>query len=247
MQEAALKKETSVLLVSIIMSAAVIWFALQPVTLHAHDGPHDSIAQVGVSGSASVRAEMATSTPKRTFLDKIKDERTETKAKIENLRDEGKERVQAIKANVEERRADAKRRFEANVETRIKLHTAKVVNRMNAALDRLMGIGDRIDSRIEKLGAAGANVTEVKQLREESKVKLGEAKVKIAGLKAAIEAEISTSTPANPGEGMQRIKTVVKEAEESLKAAHRSIVAVIESLKKIRVTTSATTTTSVSN
>src|SRR3989337_2070461 len=128
-----------------------------------------------------------------------------------------------------ERRAERMEKLSAQRKEIIKRQAEMMFQRIEAAIERLKKLGDRIGERIVKLKEKGINTTK-------AETHLGMAKTAAQG---AIESE-------TPKEAFAAVRTHVEQARDAAKKAHRTLVDSIVALKgksgDKTATTTATTT-----
>lgn len=129
-----------------------------------------------------------------------------------------------IKARMDERRDHV---LEAAKE-RAKAHLARVVKRLEAAVERFEKFTVRIEARIEKLVLMGVDMTKAKDLLAKAKVEIQEADSAVVALKASIEATI---TADNPREVFVEVKEKIRLAIDAIKEAHAALVMTIREVK----------------
>jgi hypothetical protein len=112
----------------------------------------------------------------------------------------------------------------------------RVVERLTAAHDRMVGISDRIEDRAEKLSKDGVNVTESLKFVSTAREELAKANQSITNIESSFKTEANATSTEKLSGGAARsafVKTLtnIKDAKESLKKAHRSLVSAVKSLK----------------
>jgi hypothetical protein len=128
----------------------------------------------------------------------------------------------------------------------IKEALATVFNRLTVATDRLDKIVTRLESRMQKLKDAGADITKEKVLVDNAKELISKARTDIANTSASA-GTITTAT--SPTEQFTKTKTQVTAIQDSLKKAQKELTdATIMLSKEHRGnTTQATTSSTTSN
>jgi hypothetical protein len=222
------------------VAALLIASLLLPILARAEEGRGEGGARATVKAEVHVKASTtpsansgrgASTTPK-TIKDRISEKKDEVKSKIEEKRGEVQDK---IKARVDE-------------------FTKKVIERYEAALDRLVNLAARIDSRIAKFEAEGTNQAKAKELMVTAKAKIEIAKTSIANIKAGIYATSTASTTSVTASstatttpslkpGFDRLRLVMQKAKTDLKAAHAALVEVVKNIKPGRNKTATTTPT----
>lgn len=103
--------------------------------------------------------------------------------------------------------------------------------RLNAALDRVQTLADRTNSRLLKLSTEGGNVAVSRQYLANAKVKLDEARAKIAIAKAAGDAALTATQPTKNNAAMKKVESFVKDATKTIQAAQNLVAKAIANLK----------------
>ena len=117
-----------------------------------------------------------------------------------------------------------------------------MIGRMNAAINRLKKIADRLDSRIAKEKARGVDTT-----KAEANIAIARVKIADAETAVSLAANIVSSTTANidlnstttkPSDIGKPVRETLARARESVFAAHKALVDAISSLTGGVATTS---------
>lgn len=182
------------------------------------------------------------SNPLPADTEKRLEERDALRAKLEGG-------ASTTKENKEERRDEMKEKMKERRSEVLKRHAMMMIERMNAAIRRESKLGDRIDSRIAKMKAHGADTTQAEANMVIVRTKIAEATaaVKLAedsipGAIASADASASSTLPSDPGKA---VREALNKAKEAIFAAHKALVEATKSLKGIRIDVVATTTTEV--
>jgi hypothetical protein len=125
---------------------------------------------------------------------------------------------------------------------------------MNAAIDRITKLADRIDSRILKLKEKNIDTSKAEASIAIARTKIVEAKAAVALAKSAVEgallnADVSASSTAAVNAG-KPVREALEKARVAVVAAHKALVGATEALKantKINGEVHASTTSSVGN
>lgn len=147
------------------------------------------------------------------------------KKKRETIKDEIEAKRESIKNSVEERRQNATNK----IKERIDQFVQNIVDRYEAAVNRLEKLAERIDSRISKMEADKIDVKKAKELMVTAKSKIATAKTSIASITTTIGTNATTT--ALMKEEFKAIKIQVEKAKEDIKAAHQALIKVVENLK----------------
>ncbi|PIQ36050.1 MAG: hypothetical protein COW60_00470 [Candidatus Yonathbacteria bacterium CG17_big_fil_post_rev_8_21_14_2_50_43_9] len=139
----------------------------------------------------------------------------------------------ALRAKIQDEQL--KRRFE-----QARKHTELVNRRLEAAIERVQKLSDRVAERLTILEAEGITTTVSRGHLAEAKTKLDEALTKVAGIKIAIEnafatatAEATTSTTPSttPKNAMKEVQALVKDVAKTIQEAHRHVALSISTVK----------------
>ncbi len=243
-------------------------FLLSGIVLSLLVLPNISFADTRVSAEAGVRASgSGTSTEARLRAKAELDLRKkELEERRESLKEEMEEKRENLKKEMEEKREGAKEELETRKETlkdkmeerkdgaltkiqeRLKKFNENVIERFEAAVERLEKLAQRIDSRIAKMEAENIDVKGAKDLMVVAKLKIETAKTSISGID--FESEVIASSTATTTVAFKKdfesLKLQIEKAKTDIKAAHAALVDVINSLKpglnKKGTSTSATST-----
>ncbi len=252
-----MKKVLSVSIGVVFVFTPLLTFghANQPIAIEG-----SSTVKVGTSTEARIKAKVDLDERRAELEAKKERLKAELEQKKEDLNERMDERKDAIKNKIEERKGeienkidDRKDKVMENIKERLGKFTQNVVERYNAAIERLDNLMERIDSRISKLESEGADVTKAKELSALAKIKIETAKTSVAAIEIdstlALSASTSSSTPAYQ-EGFQILRSQLEKAKGDIKAAHASLIDIIENLKpglNKRPTTTPTTASSTTN
>lgn len=113
----------------------------------------------------------------------------------------------------------------------VRKELAKTITRLNAALDRVQTLADRTNSRMLKLSTEGGSVAVSRKYLADAKVKLDEARAKIAIAKAAGDAALTATQPAKNNAAMKKVEGFVKDATKTIQAAQNLVAKAIANLK----------------
>jgi DNA anti-recombination protein RmuC len=182
----------------------------------------------------AIREQVKTgSTSREEVRQEIKDRVTEGRAEIKNDREKAKQEIEArrqqIRSEVDQRRANEIAKM-ANT----------LVERYTAAYDRLVGIKNRIATRISEVTARGGSVGNAQTALDKATPLLAVAQTNIDDLKTVV-AEATGS--ASSTEARMAIRTKSEEVKASIKTAHAGLVDAIVALKPGRPNASSTPAT----
>ncbi|MCI0597515.1 hypothetical protein L0Y34_00340 [Candidatus Parcubacteria bacterium] len=238
----------------IIGLVLVCVLASVPLVTMAHDHRHEVIVQ---------NTNFGTSTDRPGFYQNALQKAVDVKANLEqrhaSITDKFLERASTtrsnlfdrigdVKANLADRRAhfastSALRR--ANLTDAIK---ERIIDRANhaarlldAMLERLKGLADRIEARINELADAGEDVSAARAALGEADDALAETERAIEAVKDAMHTALDSDTPR---EKLQAVKTLAQTAKEALRAAHQALMEAVRELPKRGIGAPSPTTTS---
>ncbi len=117
-----------------------------------------------------------------------------------------------------------------------------IIGRMNAAINRLKKIADRLDSRIAKEKARGVDTTKAEANVAIARVKIADAETAVslaANIVSTASANINmSSTTTKPSDIGKPVREALAKAREAVFAAHKSLVDAISSLTAVVAITS---------
>ena len=199
---------------------------------------------VETSASTEISAEVQTAPLKTRPLQLLREKSMELKEKartqVEDLKDEATEIRTNVRIDLKNASSgperhdivrDARTELKANLKERLqalfRTHLGSVIARLNIALQHFNNFVSRIESRIEKLQERGVDATSVE-------ASLTVAVSAIATAEADVEALsslVSSVTDASDTETVKaEIRATINKAVESVKAAHRALVATTKDL-----------------
>ncbi len=156
-----------------------------------------------------------------------------------------------LPGQMEERKTAAADRLNAGLLARAKEFVRVTVTRMRAAIDRLVKIGDRIDSRIAKEEANGKDISQARAAMATARGEIEQAKAALQNAESLFDSYVppalssSTGTPerVQPGMGQPSpMRDVLKQADVAIRAAHKALTDAVRMLMSENGT--ATTTAS---
>jgi hypothetical protein len=190
----------------------------------------------------------------RERLDVIKaqarEEKEENKGEAVERKETLKSEIDAkrtqIKNDFDEKRSDAALKARNNIKSRISSFTDKLIERYEAAIERLGKLVERIETRIAKMEAEGANVVEAKSSLTTAKLKISAAASSTAVLKLKVGTFMSSSATSTDDlrVGYAGIKESADAAKTAIKEAHNALVRTVASLKPGRNKNDKTATSS---
>lgn len=137
--------------------------------------------------------------------------------------------LERLRETREQKRADVREKVDEIHRERIHAFAERMFDRLQAAINRLSQLADRIDSRIQKFNEAGVDTTDAENA-------LADARADIEAAQTHLDEAASVFTDIREGEIDPRdiftdVKTLIKETTGLIKNAHASLVNVIRTLK----------------
>ena len=142
------------------------------------------------------------------------------------------ERSEAIRLKKEEiqtNRADRKAVLQASAQTRITNLSANLSNRMDAAVNRMQNVIDRLTSRINKLNELGIDTSTALDSLDKAQQEIDQAKTILSTIDDDVANFVGSE---DPRANWQKLKLTFTEIRDSIKASHQSLRATVENLKK---------------
>jgi Mg2+ and Co2+ transporter CorA len=134
------------------------------------------------------------------------------------------------------------RTLTAAAQTRLTNLAANVSNRLDAYVRRITNVTDRLESRANKMGENGLDVSAARAKIAEARTELEKARQSLANIDTAVNNFVKSE---NPRTYWQQVKATYISAREAIKAAHRATVETLLLLKTASApapTASSTTT-----
>ncbi len=169
---------------------------------------------------------------------------TETKrAQVQELNKKLETSSQQKKEDLIERKSQMGTSSEnriANAREQLNRLFVKMLDRIQATIQRQEKIIERIESRMDKIKEDGGNTTEAERYVSDAKSNIQKARNSLTSLRnttALGMQNISTTTGAIKLETMTKMRSEVGMIQDYLKTSHRSLVNAISSLKGLSTTT----------
>jgi len=150
------------------------------------------------------------------------------------MKENSVERRHEIKENITARRAafassTALKRAELteNIKERVIARADHVIRLLNAMLDRLASLADRIQARIDLLDERGADTAAAKVELAEAEAAIEDAAEAVEAVGDGIEAALSSETPR---EALKEVKPVAERAKAAIRAAHQALMEAVRAL-----------------
>ncbi len=188
-------------------------------------------------GEVSVKASASARTNFGRFIKDLRDK----------FRGESKERKEEFKREVEQKkdeiRTEKKEQFSDARKERIQSWWKRVHRRLSSLIERQYKIEGRIQERVDRLKAAGRDVTKIQADLDSAKLKIDAAKTGLASASASVEVIVTTNAPK---EAFAELHTLQKGVLGKVREAHGALVKVLVSTKGLSVTPSPSASASVS-
>ncbi len=159
--------------------------------------------------------------------DRIRDHASTTKGNILERREEWKLRWEARHEKFGSTTGEWKARFSDEMKGRIANRADHAANVLARVLERLAGLADRIQSRIDELSAGGGDVSEAEAALVEADAVIAEAEEAVQALTDAMATALASE---NPQESIVGITTLREAAKQALRAAHEALKAAAQAL-----------------
>ncbi len=141
----------------------------------------------------------------------------------------------AAMQNREQRQAAARQRMEEKRSEIFKRVSEQMWKRMEAAIERLSKLSDRVDSRIQKLKEKGVDITKPEALISAARTKLTEAKAAVDAAKQEVGGATALADTSalntKPDDAGKPVRESLGKARDAIFAAHKSLVSAVASLK----------------
>ncbi len=200
-----------------------------PVTTHAdsYSFGASNPTSMGTSGHGAGKITATGTRPVEKAIEERMQERDAMHAKLVGS---GEERRGEMRQNMMKERVEIFSHF-----------SATIIGRMNAAINRLKKIADRLDSRITKEKARGVDTSKAEANIAIARVKISDAETAVslaANIVSSTTASINlSSTTTKPSDIGKPVREELAKAREAVFAAHKALVDAISSLTGV-VTTS---------
>lgn len=168
--------------------------------------------------------------PFKEIREEYQQKRDELKDQAKATREENREQVRNATSSEarQQIREENRAQIDAVRRERIMLFARRMIDRLNAALDRSRGFVSRINSLIADWQNDGKNTTEAQAKLTEANQAINAGQAKVDNILPAVE---SALTATSTKDAFANVKGVVAEAVTAVKTAHAKVVEVIKSLK----------------
>jgi len=114
---------------------------------------------------------------------------------------------------------------------KIRLYFNNMVRKIQVAINRESKLADRIESRLNKLGVAGKDVSVLKVQLADARTAIKDAQKYLDDAKSQMETVLKSD---NMKQVFQDVKTLIKNAVGKVKLAHQKLVGIVNSMKGMR-------------
>jgi hypothetical protein len=162
------------------------------------------------------------------LIEEHQDYKDRLEEKYEERREEWAGEGEDIEAKREALKAELRARLEDDVETRVEA----LVLKLEAHVERLSTLSDRIDSRIDKFEEKSINTVSVRSLLSSADLKIGVASTTVASVRAYAQehgAELAATSTAQAS--AVALKALAQKAEDSLRLANQALIDTVIALK----------------
>ncbi len=184
------------------------------------EGARDAIAErrgeikrlVASSTPAAIRRMLASSTPEDR----------------QQMREEGRARVEEKKAEVRTKIEAAKDKAKEKFSEGVQVSVNNIVDRLSGAIENLGTIATRIDSRISTLQTKGINMDASVTLLAAARADITVAQDKVTAVGVALTAALANATPKAE---ISKVRDAVRAAEEATRTAKQALQKTLESVR----------------
>lgn len=134
-----------------------------------------------------------------------------------------------IKAQLATSSATSTKKLDNAAKNRVRAHIENIYKRLSQHIERIAEIDGKVAARINLISDSGIEMADVETQYEKAKASLEKAKADVTATKALATDKTATTTPSV---SKVALRTLVKTAEDSIKAAIREYKATIELMKK---------------
>lgn len=149
------------------------------------------------------------------------------------LRAAGQERIEIMKT-----RAASSTALQMKMRAAIQLHGGQIRMHFSNAVRHLRQFMDRIESRMDKLAASGADISALITLQAQAETSIAAAELDI---KAVQDFMATVTDDSDRAQVKATMESLIKDARESIRAAHEDVRALIKALVATKPTASVET------
>lgn len=166
---------------------------------------------------------MAPEDVRENMLERRAEFASSTEARREMLKEKLMERREHFASSTALRKA----MLDENVKERVMNRVENAGRLLQAMLERLGGLSDRIQARIDTLEAAGVDASAAQAELDEAQDAIEAAADAVAEVKTAFDEAFASETPR---ENMGAVKTAAEEAKAAIRAAHKALMEAVQAL-----------------
>jgi len=164
--------------------------------------------------------------------------RTEIKARIDTRHDKFEEKTEERQTERRKRREEIAEKLEARAENRIHLHLDRFTTILDAAIERMYGLVERVSERADAMEENGIDVSAAREYLDLAVSELVAAEADLASIEADLDVSLSAEADANT-ETLRSIlsetKTAIESAKVHIRAAHKAVRDAVDALKAAAV------------
>lgn len=161
----------------------------------------------------------------------IKSEGELSDDKKDEIKADAAARKAEIKAKMDLRKGEIKIKLEAKAKERVKALLENIFKKLNGQIEKLSNIDKKIGEKISSLSSSGVDVTAMQAQYVIAQTALAKAKVDVAATSSLSIDQTDAST------SKETLRSLVKTAEESIRAAGKEYKKVIPMLERSKVKT----------
>jgi len=159
----------------------------------------------------------------KTLRGELQDKRQEVRTELQQKRGE-------IKTSISQEREKIKAERVQFVNERVGKLVDQMIKRFNTALERLVKIADRVDSRIAKVKANGKDTSLAEKSVSDARAKIEQAKTDIAKIPGLINEAVATTTPKERFSGLRELANTIRGELESARTSLKKAVKILREL-----------------
>lgn len=137
-----------------------------------------------------------------------------------------------VRADVRAQAEVERERGRENAIARIKTNLVRFVHILEAGINRVETLADRIQARADKMEANGTDVTEAELFLAEARLELDLAAGDLAAIRAAAEADATVGDETTPADVFKEVRDLLKSARKHIGEAHKALKDAVQSLRK---------------
>lgn len=182
---------------------------------------------------AEVKAQLdaaETEEERQAILEEARAERDAMREAALEKRAEFRARAATVRDELRENRVEFHAEVRTEAGTRIKGNLENILDRIGGALDKFVGLLERINNKIAELEANGVDTAAATAASAQAEVSIDTAADALARARAAFEVMLESETPRDH---LEDVKTATRAAGEATKEAHRTLRGALDELKSL--------------